>query len=245
MLRTMRDDLSHGLGRQRVRFTFESTVYWLQATRRDGRAPAPTGNYGAWFDGVLDELRLDHGAFSRALSESTLRYLALEEAGRQGWTVTPEAVSAQSERFRSRLGLDDHEFSAWLNQNGLDDARFADLMSDEILLMWTRRLIFDAAVRLIPDHLRVTGAFHKRSARAAEKALQLSERGLDGISAADAGISLDDVVQWFFERKGRPIPADLGQYAADIGFDGEMALIHAIFQEWCFASITSERNPEL
>ncbi len=189
-------------------------------------------------DRLLDELRLEGDIYSRTRQAVLLRFLALEEARRQGITPTPGMAHAAAQSFRRQKGIEDQEkFQHWLVENCLSHEEFLELMKDEASLEWVRDLAEIDTVALVPDHLRVTGQYVRLLSRAREKQHMLESKGLQYPSSLDAGLTEDELLRWYFEeRLGRPVPADLALYCRCAGFADESSFRRAILREYCYTS---------
>jgi hypothetical protein len=81
------------------------------------------------------------------------------------------------------------------------------------------------------------GEYDRLLARSRDKERVLESRGLQNPSAADMGLTREDLLRWYFERRlGRPIPKDVARYARDNGFEDELSLRRAILREYCYST---------
>jgi len=240
MLRSMRRLLKLNPPPKRVRYSFEYTANWEIARSRAGSLQMDSLGRGVtiFMDRLLDELRLEGDIYSRTRQAVLLRFLALEEARRQGITPTPGMAHAAAQSFRRQKGIEDQEkFQHWLVENGLSHEEFLELMKDEASLEWVRDLAEIDTVALVPDHLRVTGQYVRLLSRAREKQHMLESKGLQYPSSLDAGLTEDELLRWYFEeRLGRPVPADLALYCRCAGFADESSFRRAILREYCYTS---------
>ncbi len=247
MLRCMRDRQQNDPGPKLVGYSFEYTEVWERARRQAGIFPRdPQDDSTALrLDRLLDELRLekgsgDKGPFVLARQNALLRFLALEEADRQGFVPASEAVAEAEEGFRHEHRLDDAKsLERWLEQNHLDREEFRRWMEDEVRLRWVEDFAeLEVSTHLL-NHLRKTGHFSGLSARAIDKDRRLRSMGLQNPAVADTGRTQEELLRWYFESHlGEPVPEDVAGFARRMGFENEDAFLLALVREFCY----SERN---
>jgi hypothetical protein len=187
-------------------------------------------------DCLLDELQLAGDASAQARQAALLRFLMLEEAGRQGITATPGMLRAAAETFRRERGMEDPAaFQAWLAENQLSQDEFQELMKAEAALAWVRdQTEIDTAAQL-SDCLRMTGQYARLVSRAREKQHWLESQGLEHPSVQDAGLTEEELLRWYFEeRLGRAVPSNLASYIRLAGFADEHSFERAILREYCY-----------
>ena len=238
MLRAIRQRLADDPEPKRVVYSFEYTAMWDHARRyagqlemeRDGLPETVT------LERLLDELRLQGAAYLRARQGALLRFLALEETWRLGITVTPEMLDAATDAFRRERGLSaPAEVERWREEQNLDRDQLARWMSDEARLRWLETLADREAASYLPDHLREIGEYGALLARARDKQRTLESSGFHNPALADSGLTEDQLVLWYFEtRLGRPVVADVKDYARSIGFEDEDAFRRAILREFLY-----------
>lgn len=247
MLRCMRDRQQNDPGPKLVGYSFEYTEVWERARRQAGIFPRdPQDDSTALrLDRLLDELRLekgsgDKGPFVLARQNALLRFLALEEADRQGFVPASEAVAEAEEDFRHEHRLDDAKsLERWLEQNHLDREEFRRWVEDEVRLRWVEDFAeLEVSTHLL-NHLRKTGHFSGLSARAIDKDRRLRSMGLQNPAVADTGRTQEELLRWYFEsRLGEPVPEDVAGFARRTGFENEDAFLLALVREFWY----SERN---
>jgi len=125
----------------------------------------------------------------------------------------------------------------WMSANHVDEAQLNALLEDEARVAWIQRLAaFDAGGYLL-DQLRVSGDYPRLVERARHKQAVLAERGQDEATPADTGLEEGELLRWYFEdRLGRPVPADLDGYCAEMGFSGGTELRRSVAREFCFVN---------
>ena len=240
MLRVMREKLTENPQPKQVIFSFEYTDMWDHACRnagqfeRDGDSPPGT----VVLERLLDELRLEGQAYLRARQGALVRFLALEEAWRLGMAVTPEMLDATTDGFRRERGLlEPAQVESWREEQHLDREQFTRLMEDEARLRLVEGLADREVASLLPDHLRAIGEYGRLLARARDKQRALESSGLSNPDLADAGLTEDQLLLWYFEtRLGRPVVPDVGGYARSVGFEDEDAFRRAILREFLYSA---------
>jgi hypothetical protein len=229
MLRVMRERLAAGLSPKKVGYPFMRTDAWEfirgNAERRTdgGDAALPAA--------LLEELRIS-GGLPAAQRGAMARALAIEAAHRQGRTARGAALQDALDGFRRDRGLlAPGDLQRWIEEQEIGDLeRFIE---GEAQVRWADALFATHASRSLGDHLRSTGEYGTRMARARDKDRALAARG--PASPGEAGMTAAELHRWYFEEQlRRPVPADLAAYARATGFDDEAALERAILRELAY-----------
>lgn len=234
MLRQMREMLSGEPPPKRVRYPFEHTDTWEQLVQHSSRT-----RFAAREDleiaSLIEELALA-GERASAHLGAAMRALALEEARRQGVIVTREMLDATIEAFFQRHSLRDEAAARrWIEAQGLDEAEFHRLMHEEAQLRWIDAVLAPDFARAIPAHLRARGELDRWARRAREKQRALAESGLTHPSLTDAGLTEEQLWNWYFAtRLGRQVPDDLWRYAQSTGFESRDDLRRAVLREYFY-----------
>jgi hypothetical protein len=237
MLELMRDRLAGGLPPKRVSYTVENTTIWHAATSLPG-AQGSASDGSAVLPTTLREEILIEGSYSRVQHGALLRFLAAREAARQGILVSAEQLQQTGDRWRDKRGLEDlTAFHRWLAQDDLTIEAFSEKLREEALLELVKSWAAPDVECRILDELLLTGEYDRLMARAHDKERQLESRGLQNPSAVDMGLTREDLLRWYFERRlGRPIPKDVARYARDNGFEDDLSLRRAILREYCYST---------
>jgi len=237
MLRTMREHVASDPPKKRVRYTFERTVWWEQATITAGdlHLDADTGGEPMLLQGLLEEASLEGDAYSRAYDAAVLRYLAMRYASQAGASPSVDYQQDVADRFRRLHGLlRAEDVERWLASNRLSRERFTELLHERTLLEWTLGELNGDITRRLPDELRLGGRYALLLERARRKRRALMAQGLENPSLEDAGLSRDDLLAWYFDRRGQPAVADLEDHAMRAGFGDSDALVRALVREYCY-----------
>jgi hypothetical protein len=241
MLRVMRQELADSTEPKRVQFALEHTVAWDRLTSLAGSADHLDSEGTVEMittSALLDELRLEPDTYTRAFQEALLRHLALGEASRRRDAEDAEAVKKSTAAWCRTRGLDGEEaLDRWLAEHHLARAQFDELMREEALLAQVPSRLQWEVMRRLADHLRVTGEYTRLIQRARGKQTMLEARGLKNLGLADAGVSAEELRQWYFERLGVPVPASMARYARSAGFPDEDAFMRAVLREYCFVRV--------
>ena len=243
MLRTIGQRLAAGLEPKRVRYHFEHTIYWEHVCQTAGEAD-PGANLSDDHSPVrmlLDEARLDSTTYQLARQGTIARVLAQALTEQQGQRATPERVEEAIRSFRRARGLLQAETMAeWLKANDLDADRFADLMEETALVTSTTRWAALSTTSRIVDQLRLDGVYPRLHERAGHKQRILEEAGLANPDLDGAGLTREELLQWYFAERGDgSIPLDLQQYALDAGFRDEHFFVRAVLREFCYVKLAS------
>jgi hypothetical protein len=225
MLTTMRDFLADRPEPVQIGYVFQPSAMW-------NRAAAGFSSNGPESEMLLDELRLDGAAYVEARRAGALRMAALREWERQGLALGADARRRATDRLRGRLGL----FGAgtlerWLEDSGLTPMDFSRLIDEEAQLGQLEALSRPRAESHLLDELRVRGTYAHYAGRARAKEHAIAAAGLDEIEL-DERTRLR-VTLWYFEKRlGLPVPDDIGQHAADVGFSDTESFYRALWREW-------------
>jgi hypothetical protein len=239
MLRTMRERLEQGLPPRRVAYTMENTRIWNMATSIVGALPSDgEGLNSVLPTTLLEEIRLE-GSFDRMLQGALTRVLALHVAAQRKVVVTGEMMQETGDRWRDEHSLADlATFQQWLGERDLGVDAFSRMIRDEALRRLMERSLLLEARRHLTDELHMSGEYDRLVARARDKSRVLQERGLENPGVADAGVSWEAVLRWYFEQRlGCTIPDNIDAYARDNGFEHELDFRRAILREYCFAAL--------
>ena len=246
LLRVLRDRLAAGLEPKRTAFVFEYTDAWDQVRRGTGRLRVNAGDHDSIrSEALVEELRVS-GALPRAKLGALVRALSLEEARRQGLSVTTDLVQTTANAFRiEREHFDPSDTERWMNEQGLDLDAFTRLLRDETHVRRIELLFDQEVIRNLPDHLRVTGEYAGLVARAKDKRDLLASRGLDDPSLEDEAITADELFRWYFEeRLGAPAPDAVDVWARSAGFSDVDDLRRAALRERCYLRLkTGQSGP--
>jgi hypothetical protein len=245
MLQMMRDHLSASPEPKQVTYAFEYTAICHQAWSSAGELhlDADSGAQTILPDALLDELRLDGEAYARARAAAAARFLALDAAQRLASALPTEALDDATRAFRSERGLlQPADLERWSREQHLGPDQFQRLMEDEARIRWVQKVTEREAMRCLLDHLRAAGEYGRLLARARDKQRFLESEGLLYPAVADADLTDEALLHWYFEeRLGRPVAQDLSSHARGAGFPDEAAFRHAVLKEY-FYSIGSTRK---
>ncbi len=261
LLASVRDLLAANPAPKQVSFTFQHTEVWDSAARTAGELHLPpddTGTAGTaaastlLLDTLLDELRLS-GGYPPALQAALLRALLLEDARRQGLTLSAEALQAAADAFRQERALHSGaDVDRWSAEQQLDRSALTRLLRDEALQQTAAALAQGQALRRLPDTLRVQGAYARLAARARHKQALLAAHGLENPALADAGLSEDALWRWCFSTLAAlpaPPAADAAAllehtaaFARQVGLDPD-DLRRVVLREYCYRQLVPPTAP--
>jgi len=245
MLRLMRLQLGDDTPPKCVRYQMEHTDFWYQVMRSKTEAATESNEAPATLpdDAVLEELRLQGGVYLQARDQGLLRDLALSEAQHFGHGAGDEAVQSYTNRLRQRLDLRQNtDFDRWLRENHLTPERFDALARAEAALeklRWAR-----GGGQHLMDQLRLTGRYVVLLERALEKQRRLAAAGLEAPTLQGVGLTLEALMEWYFDRLGPLYPADPRRHASTFGFETVDALVQAVLREYCCTRLNKEGPSE-
>ena len=249
MLSAMQAFLATDPGPFRAAYDFEWTDMWDTAiafSRSTG-----LGQYGDLGpvppDRLLDELRLDCGAYARAKTAARARHLSLLAADRRGLKVERPAVKDALGRLRGAFGLYRRaELDRWMAANDLTVAEIERLMEDEARLEAAAPLLEPALDRPLLDHLRVSGAYQRLADRAKRKQAAIKDLGLSDPEPVDLGLTPIVLALWYFEKRlGQAMPDDLDAFSRALGLAGRAEFYRLIAREYLFLNDEKQADDEV
>ena len=87
----------------------------------------------------------------------------------------------------------------------------------------------------IPQQLRLSGNYPGLVARANAKSRLLQSIGLNNPSLKDAGLTVNELFRWHFEKILRfPVPKNIGIYARNLGYASIDAFQRVVLKEYMF-----------
>jgi hypothetical protein len=240
MLRVMRERLAANSEPKRVRFTFERTVWWETASLAAGELHLhQDGADSVLLEALLEEASLDEEFYARSREAALARHLAVAAARREGTAISPDLRQATADLFRHERGLlTRDETECWLAENHLTQERFGELLAEEALLEWVASNMEANVRRRLADVLRMRGQYPTLLARARDKGRLLAAGGWENPDLADTGLSREALLQWYFDRLGRPVEEDLERYARVLGFKDEGSFFRAVLREFLYVRST-------
>lgn len=233
MLRLIRKRLAAGIKAKEVSYNFEYSDRWEHARLNTGQ--------NGWDsdlrpESVVEELRLEGASFAAAQRGALARYFGIRESWNSGLAATTRALRHAVSELRRELGLDDlWSRELWLGQNQLSEQELPRFLDEEARVHWAEAAFSAELEQYLPDYLRVTGQYARLAARAADKQHKLSARGLQNPSLADAGINVDQLVCWYFEKcLGLPVANSVAYYCQRFGFKDLATFRRALLREYCY-----------
>ncbi|MDR3435528.1 TfuA-related McrA-glycine thioamidation protein [Telmatospirillum sp.] len=226
----------------RCQFRFEHTDAWEQVARRLGHQEAAALRDDLPQEALLDELRLDSGAFGRAMTEALARALALREAGRIDTPVAREVFRDVLNGFFVGRGLTrPDEIGNWLAAQDLDGDGLTSLIMREVKIGQVDVMFRQEALAQLADVLRVAGSYGGLSRRAARKDRVLAF--LQAPAVETTGLSEAELLHWHFvERRKEVVPADLERYSAMLGLPNRFSFLALLVREYLFVQSEEKQN---
>lgn len=220
-------------GRKRVLYAFHHTQMWETLTTQAGGAAGTSG-----LDPVLDELRLNAGAYFRAYQATLTRLLAASEARSRGATPSADDLRDALANFYAIHGIESEAgLNAWLRENSLNIDSWLALVEDEWRLGWLQHTLDPEIERQIPDHLRMAGLYAPLATRAAEKEALLTTHGLTNPSLSEAGFPDEAALwAWYFGPDSPLGDDEIETRAVGLGFSDRDRLRGALLREFLFQS---------
>ena len=224
-----------------ARFHFEHTTFWegLRRSCDDARDPAAAQSPHVETNDLLDELRLQPGAFDRERTRALSHGLARRVGESEGHRVDGDRLRRAVEEFRRGRGLLDAEsLDAWLAAHDLDTQTLARWLEDDAVASWA---FAPAEVeQRVADEWKIAASYPSMRERAEDKDAALARAGLSEPGPADAGMTREEVIRWYFaEIAGAPQPSDLTAHLREAGFVGEQMFLRAVLREHLYRKVRS------
>jgi hypothetical protein len=228
--------------------TFERTVFWQRLERSVAASTIDKngGTTGVALSALLDELRLDPASYARARDAAILRELLLAEADRQDLEPGDEAIARAERDFRARHHLEgEADLERWLRDNRVTRAELDHLLREEARLRLARSKLIVRALTRLPDDLRMRGRLAALVENALYKERMLAGRGGELPKPEELGMSLEQVVEWYFQRVQPPRPgesvAECVAALSEVG-DDLPALVRAALRQLCLEQLMAEKH---
>jgi hypothetical protein len=221
-----------------VSYVFERTEAWdidMAFAAPAGNSPEPDSR-PILREALLDELRLVPELHRRVRREALARALVLREAERQHLAIDDRAVQSEGHRWaRQHDIVGSSAIAAWCAANYLDEAGFHDLIAEE-----ARQRRLEAVAEPLIDHhttnaLRACCEYAPLVARALSKQQLLEEVGGPDFAPSLSCVSIFDLLVWYCEQKlKKPLPHNVADFAADLGFSDLPRFYRALRLEYLF-----------
>lgn len=247
MLGVMRAFLAQDPDRKQVDFHFQWTAMWDDAVRSAETRLQPAAGLlppDGW--PVLEELKLERGAWQRARQAALTRLWSGREAERRRLRPSKGQIAQAMVALRERHGLYTRSaLDRWLAASDLDPLAFERLLVDEARL----RMVEEAAEGLIDaallDELRVDGSYARLSGQARAKMDYLQSTGALDADPRLIGMTPLALRRWFFEdRQGQSMPDDVGAFARASGFADLADFDGALVREYLYCSARAGSNED-
>jgi hypothetical protein len=238
MLRAMHRRLTNGLKAKQVSYSFEHTVMWESALQHSGKRRIDSKGQPSVvdLDALLDELRLNGAEYNRHCQLARERFLAIREADRLSVRIGPTLKRKTEKEFRQQRQLvSAADLAHWIRENDMTNSEFEALMTEEARMKWINDRAQFTVPGLIPQQLRLSGNYPALVTRATAKIRLLQSIGLNNPSLKDAGLSVNELFRWHFEKILRvPVPKNIGIYARNLGYAGADAFRRVLLKEYIF-----------
>ena len=218
-------------------FHFEWTNLWDVFVARSALTEGPSASASA--ERVLDELRLEGSeTYQRTEAQALLRFLT--SSGSRAEDVSHEAARDWLARFRAERGLYRRaDLDRWMSANDLDPPELEALIKDEAKIEGLQDRIGRSIDGYLLDALRLSGDYPRLADRARRKQQALAAAGQS--AARPNALESAALRIWRFEKRlGKPVPDDLGFYAARLGFADLAAFDLALYRERVFLSLAPD-----
>jgi hypothetical protein len=162
MLGIIRQQILENPHPKHAQFSFEYTQVWDRARRQAGALPVNL-DYSLTspiIAKLLEALEKDQEMYKRTRQGAMSRFLALEEARKQGISLNVDDLYAAIIAFRQKHRLlKQEEMNHWMSDHHLNTEQFLQFVEEEAKLQAIETL-FEAEVnRILPQYLRASGQY--------------------------------------------------------------------------------------
>lgn len=230
-----------------VNFTLENTYHFEQLKHEAGELRINGSSPQIVFtNDILDELRLEGESYLLAVDWCLKELLAQDDLHFHKDDITETLFLETVAWFRERCSLvTTKDLKNWLNEQGITDEQFIDLMHKEAMLRRAQIMLADQVNRLLPKWLCFTGRYSQLADRSAHKQSILAKHGLENPSPQKVGLSDHSLLRWYFrERLGYAPPKVLTPHLRYLDFRNEADFFHVIRREKCYLAYVGNRNPK-
>jgi hypothetical protein len=238
MLRAMHRRLSNRLKPKQVSYIFQHTAMWECALQYSGKLLIASNGQPSVvdLDSLLDELRLNSTEYDRHCQLARERFLAIRETDRLRVPVGPTRKRRIKTEFRRQRQLvSAADLAHWIKKNDMTNSEFEALMTEEARVKWINERAQFTSLVFIPQQLRLSGNYPGLVARANAKSRLLQSIGIKNPSLKDAGLTVNELFRWHFEKILRvPVPKNIGIYARNLGYATTDAFRRVVLKEYIF-----------
>jgi hypothetical protein len=232
-----------------VSFHFEWTHFW------DGVTDYVVDNYQADPETetriatghVLDELRLDPGAFHMIRHQALLRLLADQKSRQLQPTAGSGDLARVRKNFRERNGLFARKtVDEWLQRNGLDESGLSQLLEEE----WRLQYLLEKSKYELDyyclQELKAQDRYSDLRERATDKQAKLEHMGMQNAQPEDLGRSPLELRAWFFEgRLNQSMPENLTEYLDQLSIPHTEAFYALLAREVIYLDMKTKQEDHL
>jgi hypothetical protein len=243
MLTLIARRLESGLEKKSVSYVFADTEAWRAAISAAGSTDEADAASATTTDALIDELRLNPAVFFEIERDTRVRMLAISFAQERAITAHNEIIPAASRFRRHRQLITDKDLEGWMQRQHLDRSDFLNLVHHEALLTWTASATAPAVARLLLEQARVAGEYEALFHRASRKSRVLSDLGVGSASLNDAGLTEEELLDWFGERYLGGTGTSARDYAAAVAYAGQSSFIRALIFEYLYVKAGGREQP--
>ncbi|MET0390109.1 MAG: TfuA-like protein [Polyangiales bacterium] len=225
-------------GPKRVDFHFEHTDAFERAMQR-AAPPTAASRSSALGKSVLEELRLDRGAYGAHADRSLARVLARDVAERERIEVDPVAYREAVTDFRRARGLlETVDVCGWLERRGMDSAELGEQLRDELRVRALRKLLGGELEAQLLGSVRAFGDYERLAQRARTKAELLQRHGYAEPTLADTGLTEPELWAWHYGEQAEP-----NALLAELDCVEPYAFLRALVREHLYRRLTTGQLP--
>ncbi len=210
-----------------VSWRFNHTVYWNELIGssildvRSAPVEPDARDHGVEVsaEAILDELRLDHGAFTSAYRSAMIRAMAKLLAASLGLHPDDQTVASVAQRHFAAQGIGSaQDLQAWQVANHLSPHDTDRIAAAEARFEQVTLRLSALTMETLVDYLRWNGQSAGLIARARRKQDMLCAFGIETPTFEDAQTDAASVYTRWFEANGVPEPADVDAWARESGY---------------------------
>ena len=171
---------------------------------------------------LVNNARLECDNFMDIMYRATMESIACQLARHLGISVSDDELQEYAEHFRKMFHL--HTADAtfeWFKRNHMIEEDFEQFIKERVLIEKTQSFFMELDNRTLLNELRMRGKYEKLARTAFDKARVTMDLPTSGKDMPDE----EHLYAYYFERKKMPVPENIAEYAARLGFEDESSFL--------------------
>ncbi len=193
---------------------------------------------------LVNDISLHHRDYPGVLERAADRYLLLELAIGLDVQPTEDELDRARRELLARRSLTEDTLAAWLRDADLDPAGFAELVRQQAVIAWMRRLILDSRMyersrRMVIEQLQLEGSYPAAADQAARR-----RKLADTEPTPPYPVAVDQIIALIARQQavsGWTVDRNLVALADEHGYEGFAGLLIAL-SDAAAASVAGQKR---